>query len=226
MRHKGLMIFGGLMMILLIGFIILNFTIDGIVKSAIEENGTELLQTRVDVNSVNISLIDGSGTIYGFTVANPEGFSDEQAIEIDEISIKIDLFTFLSDEIVVESINVQNPELFVEQRGTGVNLRQLDENLDLAEDTGDKSLVIDHLLIENGVVRLSSTIERERRAEARIEKFELNNVGRKDSNTIKQSIRQVLEPLLERAVQEALSRGLMEQLENKLKEFLGGEDES
>lgn len=211
---------------LIAAFIILNFTLDGIVKSAIEENGSELLQTSVEVGNVNVSLLNGSGVIYGFTVANPDGFSDEEAIRIDETSIKIDLSTIFSDTIVVENINIKNPELFFEQKGLGINLRKLNENMDLAEDVEGPSLVINHLFVENGTVRVSSTIERERTAEASIQEFELTNIGQSGSNTMKQSIREIMDPLIERAIREAVSRGLLEQLENKVQDLLGADDEN
>lgn len=211
---------------LIAAFIILNFTLDGIVKSAIEENGSELLQTSVEVGNVNVSLLNGSGVIYGFIVANPDGFSDEEAIRIDETSIKIDLSTIFSDTIVVENINIKNPELFFEQKGLGINLRKLNENMDLAEDVEGPSLVINHLFVENGTVRVSSTIERERTAEASIQEFELTNIGQSGSNTMKQSIREIMDPLIERAIREAVSRGLLEQLENKVQDLLGADDEN
>lgn len=226
MKHKGLKLFGGLLVVLIAAFIILNFSLDGIVKSAIEENGSELLQTDVEVGNVNISLFDGSGQIYGFTVANPEGFSDEAAIRIDETSIKIDLSTIFSDTVIVENINIRNPELFFEQKGLGINLRKLNQNMDLDEDAEGPSLVINHLLIENGTVRVSSTIERERTAEAGIEEFELNNIGQAGNNTMKQSIREIMDPLIERAIQVAVSRGLLEQLENKVQDLLGADEEN
>ena len=132
---KFLKILGGFLVVLIIAFIILNFSLDGIVKSAIEENGSELLQTEVEVGNVNVSLFDGSGELYGLTIANPDGFSDASAIEIDETTFKIKLSTILSDTIVVENIYMRSPRLFFEQKGLGVNLRKLNENMDLDETT-------------------------------------------------------------------------------------------
>lgn len=225
MMSKGLKIFGAFVIVLIGAFIVLNFTIDGIVKSNIEESGTELFQTQVDVGNVNISLFDGSGEIYGLSVANPEDFSDEPAIEMEEIRIKVDLMSLLSDTILVENVNITGASLFFEQQGFGVNLRQLNENMDLAVDEDDPAMVIDHLLVDRAIVRVSSTIDRERTAEATLESFELNGIGRQGSNTIKQSMQQIMEPLIERAIQEAVSRGLLEQLENKVQDLLGGDEE-
>ncbi len=222
---KGLKILAAFIVVLIGAFIVLNFTIDGIVKSNIEETGTELFQTEVDVGNVNISLFDGSGEIYGLSVANPEDFSDQPAIEMQEIRIKVDLISLLSDTILVENVNITNASLFFEQRGFGINLRQLNQNMDLTADEDDPAMIIDHLLVDGATVRVSSTIDRERTAEATLESFELSGIGRQGSNTMKQSMQQIMEPLIERAIQEAVSRGLLEQLENKVQDLLGGDEE-
>lgn len=225
MKNKGLQIFAAFIVVLIAAFIVLSFTIDGIVKSNIEESGTELFQTEVDVGNVNISLFNGSGEIYGLSVANPEDFSDEPAIEMEEIRIKVDLLSLLSDTILVEDVNITEASLFFEQQGFGINLRQLNQNMDLSVDEDDPAMIINHLYVEGATVRVSSTIDRERTAEATLDNFEMNNIGRQGSNTMKQSMQQIMEPLIERAIQEAVSRGLLEQLENKVQDLLGGESE-
>lgn len=222
---KTVAVFGGFLAVLVICFIVLSFTLDGIVKSAIEENGTELFQTELSVSDVDISLFNGSGTIHGLTIQNPEDFSDRPAILIDQTNIRIDLATLLSDTIIIRDVRIQNPELFFEQKGLGVNLRKLNQNMDLAYEPDEPSLIINHLLVENGIVKVSSTIDRERTAEANIDEFELNNIGQEGNNTMKQSIRKIMNPLIDRAIQEAVSRGLLEQLENKVEDLLGTEEE-
>lgn len=225
MKNKGLKIFAAFIVVLIAAFIVLNFTIDGIVKSSIEESGMELFQTEVDVGNVNISLFDGSGEIYGFTVANPEDFSDEPAIEMEEIRIKVDLASLLSDTIWVENVHITGTSLFFEQQGFGINLRQLNQNMDLSEDEAGPAMVVDHLLVENATVTVSSTIDRERTTETTIESFELNGIGRQGRNTMKQSMQQIMEPLIERAIREAMTGGLLDQLENKVQDLFNGDDE-
>jgi hypothetical protein len=225
MKSKSLKIFGAFVIVLIAIFMVLNFTIDGIVKSSIEESGTELFQTEVDVRNVNISLFDGSGEIYGLSVANPEDFSDEPAIEMQEIRIKVNLMSLFSDTILVDNVHITGASLFFEQQGFGINLRQLNQNMDLTSDEEEPAMIIDHLLVDGATVRVSSTIDRERTAEATLENFELNGIGQQGSNTMKQSMQQVMEPIIERAIQEAVSRGLLEQLENKIQDLLGGDDE-
>jgi len=224
MKHKGLKIVAGLLIVLTGVFIILSYTIDGIVKSAIEKNGTELFQTEVDLGNVNISMWNGSSEIYGFTVTNPEQFSDQPAIEVDEIFLNLDLTSMLSDTIVIENIRISGARLFFEQEGFGINLRTLNQNMDLSTDEDDTIIVIEQLIVENATVQVSSSIERERTVEANIENFELSGIGRDGNSTLKESMQQILAPLIEQAIQEAMTGGLLQQLENKVRNLLGGDE--
>ncbi|NBC05119.1 MAG: hypothetical protein GVY20_15650 [Bacteroidetes bacterium] len=224
MKNKGLKTVIGFIIVLAAAFIVLSFAINGIVKSAIEEDGSELFQTAVEVGNVNISMWNGTSEIYGFTVSNPDQFSDQPAIELDEIQLKIDLASMLSDTILIENIRITGARLFFEQEGFGINLRSLNQNMDLSADEDDAVIVIEHLVVESATVQVSSTIDRERTVEANIETIELEGIGRDGNNTLKQSMQQILEPLIERAIQEAMTGGLLRQLENRFKELLGGDE--
>jgi len=224
MKNKGLKTVIGFIIVLAAAFIVLSFAINGIVKSAIEEDGSELFQTAVEVGNVNISMWNGTSEIYGFTVSNPDQFSDQPAIELDEIQLKIDLASILSDTILIENIRITGARLFFEQEGFGINLRSLNQNMDLSADEDDAVIVIEHLVVESATVQVSSTIDRERTVEANIETIELEGIGRDGNNTLKQSMQQILEPLIERAIQEAMTGGLLRQLENRFKELLGGDE--
>lgn len=220
MKNKGLKIFGGLLAILVVAFIIISLSLGGIVKSGIEENASELFGTRVSVDNVNISIFDGSGSIQGFRVQNPRDFSDEAAIDIEEASIKIDIASLFSDQILVKEIIIKNPEVFFEQQGVGANLKSLNDNMKISsEASSDKTMIIERLFIEDGTVRVSTTIDRQRVAEASLDEFELEGIGRDGSNTVKQSVRQIMEPLLEHAIAEALKSGVTEQLQNKVEDL-------
>lgn len=205
--------------IIAIGLIVLSFTIDGIVKSNIEEVGSDMLNTSVEVDDVSISIFDGTGTIDGVAIENPEGFSDSPAMKLQQIHMKIDLSSLLSDTAVVDSIIINQPELFFEQKGTRINLKALTEDMDMSS-SGESNLIIDYLLVEDGLVKLSTDVDKKRSAQVEFEEIELSGIGRSGSNTMKQTIRQVLEPIIERAVQQAIKEGLMEQAKDKLQDLL------
>ena len=171
---------------------------------------------------MDISLFNGSGTIDGFTVKNPEKFSDEAAIQIQEMSVQVDLNSLFSSTILVKNVRIINPQLYFEQRGFGANLKTLNDNMELSSgESSDKKMIIEHLLIEDGQVKVSTQIDSKRTAEAHISEFELEGIGRDGSNTMRQTVKQVMRPLLEKAIAEAIKDGAVEQLENKVKNFLG-----
>jgi uncharacterized protein involved in outer membrane biogenesis len=218
MKNATLKIVSGFVLVIIAAILVITLSLDGMIKSGIEENGSELLQTPVTVDNVSISLFGGSGVISGFAVQNPEGFSNEPALYIQEISMNMDIWSLFSDQIVVNEIMVKSPDLFFEQIGAGVNLKKLNDNMDLAsEESSETSLIIEHLLVEDGKVTVSTSLERERKTEVSIAEFTLNDIGRDGNNTIKQTVRQVLKPLLQKAITEALKSGVTEQLENKVR---------
>lgn len=214
---------GGIMIAFLVAIITVTMSLDGIVKSGIESNGSELLQTKVEVDDVDISIWNGKGTVHGFRVENPDGFSENPAISIEETEIVIDISSIFSKQIVIEELRIKNPELYFEQQGFGTNLTTLNDNMEFSsESPSDKSLVIDQLLVENSAVKVSTSIDRERTAEATIAEFELQGVGRDGENTIKDGVKEILEPLISQAIEEAVKGGVVDQIKDKAKDLLGG----
>src|SRR5262245_37842771 len=68
----------------------LLWSLDARVARAIEAQGAELFGTRVRVDAVEIELAAGRGTIRNVRVANPDGYSDADAITLSEIVLAID----------------------------------------------------------------------------------------------------------------------------------------
>lgn len=222
MGKKLLKVGGGTVLLLIVGIFILSLTLDGFVKSGIQNSGSNALGTEVNVDNVSLSIWNGQGTIDGLMVQNPEGFSNRASISFKEISLEVDLSTLLSDTVVVKNLVVQQPEIFVEQTTNGNNLRTLQNQMGSSSGDSGAFLVIDHLLIKEGSVELRSTIGEERNVTTEIAQLELTGVGRDGSNTVKQTSRQVLEPILQRALAQAAKEGVMDAVKDKIQDLLGG----
>jgi|AntRauTorcE11897_2_1112592.scaffolds.fasta_scaffold00199_3 competence protein ComGC len=221
MKNKAAKISTAVIVLIISAVIVLTVIIDSTTKSSIEENGSELFQSVVTVNDVNISLFSGKGSIKGFKIQNPGNFSDEPALSIEEATIEIDLRSLLSDQIRVNEIIVKSPELFFEQKGLDANLKMLNDNMNLTHnDPDEKTIIIDYLHIEEGNVVVSTSIDRQRTAEANFSEITLTDIGRDGNNSIKQSVRQIIEPLLQKAINEAIKGGVTEQLKNKIQDVL------
>jgi uncharacterized protein involved in outer membrane biogenesis len=211
----------GIIVISAIGGLILSLSIDSMVQSSLENTTAEVLNTSVDVEDVSISLLNGSGTITGFTIHNPEGFSDKPAARLQEISIRMEVSSLLSDTVIVEEIRVEKPELYYEQKATGNNFDALTNSMG-GSSSSNTNLIVDYLLVENGQVTLTADIGSEKSVMAKFSKIELEGIGRSGNNTMEQTIQQILKPVLEKALQEAATQGLMDKAKDALKDMLDG----
>lgn len=218
---KGLKITGIIAAVIVGALLIVGMTIDGIVESGIEDSGTELLKTEVEVDDIDISIFGGSANMDGFIIYNPEGFSDEAAISLKEIEIELDIQSLLSETIIVKRIHVKNPEIFFEQTGSKINLRELSSNISAgSEDDSEKALIIEEFILEEGKVAISSELEKERNVEATIDRIELNDIGKSGSNTVQDAMKQILEPVIRDAIAEAVKSGLLDKLENAVEDLI------
>jgi len=171
---------GGFLALAVIIVLVLLFSINSIVKSGIEEIGTEMTGTAVTVDRVLISPFSGKGQISGFRVANPDDYSREYAIEVEDFSIELDVFTLFSNEIVVREIIINSPSIFVEQKLPGNNINSILShlrNIDAGQTT-DAELIIEHFLMTDGVTDLYTEIGGERSARVEISTVELHDLGR------------------------------------------------
>lgn len=216
-------VLGVIAVVLIALFLVVSLTIDGIIKSTIQDVGSDLLQTEVNVDDVSVSILSSTGYIDGIMVENPEGFSDSTAIALKEISIDLDLFTLLSDTVVINQLIIDSPEVFVEQTTQGNNLMALQNNMSEGSTDESGGFIIDYLLVEEGVLTAHIDIGGEQRTtEVSIERFEQKNIGRSGNNTVESTVRQILEPLLEQALRKAVEGGLQDQVEDKLKNLFDG----
>jgi len=217
-------VFDALVIIIVVGIAglaILSYSLDGIVKSQIEDIGSQMLKATVKVDDASVSILDGEGTIKGITIHNPDGFSDNPAVQLKQISVKIDLSSLLSNTVVVKDIRIKKPEVYFEQKISGSNLNTLKDNLGGGSTSG-VNMVVDHLLVEKGQVTLTADIGSKKTVKAEFDRFELSGIGRSGDNTMEQTMQQILEPILQKAAREAVKQGLLDEAKKKLKDLIGG----
>ncbi len=215
---KGFKRTGVLIAILIAIFVGITLTIDGIVKSGIEDSGSKLLKTEVEVDDLDVSIFGSSGSMDGFRVYNPESFSDEPAISLNEIELDISLSSILEDTIIINRIYVKEPKIFFEQKGAEVNLKILNNNISTDSEEESTPVIIRKFILEEGTIQISSELEKERNAETTLNRLELTNIGASGSNTTQDVLRQILDPIIRDALEKAIQSGLMDQLENAVED--------
>jgi hypothetical protein len=126
--------------VVVVGVIVLLVgNIDKIIKGALEGVGSELLGTPVRVAAVEIDLKDGVGQISGLSIANPAGYSSENAFEMNMIRLDLKLSSLDEQPLVVYELKIQDPVVRLEAREDGsANLKTLLDNIEANSARADK----------------------------------------------------------------------------------------
>ena len=159
---------GVLVVIVAVGVFVLLGSLNDIVKAAVEKIGSDLTQTKVTLSDVNIEETSGKGTLRGFRVTNPDGFSDDDAFKFDEVSVTIDATSILSDPVIIKEIVVIGPEIIYEFGDSGTNLDRLNKNVQSKVGPGSSSsggsssegrkFIIENLFLRNGKVAVQAPL--------------------------------------------------------------------
>jgi hypothetical protein len=146
----------------LFGAKILNSSI----KTGVEKIGPKVTQTSVTLESVDLSIFSGAGTIKGLNVGNPTGFKSENIFALGQIDVAIDIGSLLSDTIIIDKIIIKDPAISYETRLSTSNVKQLLANIEAftgpadttAEDPTEvkagpsKKIVIKQVVVEGATV--------------------------------------------------------------------------
>ncbi len=198
-------------------------SVDSIVKAAIERVGSDVTQTEVTVDEVEISLTSGEGTIRGLVIGHPEGF-DERVMRIGEARVVLDIGSLTSDTIVIKEISVTAPEVTVEVSGAGTNISRLQETL---TQTGggsggsssggnpedEKKLVINRVTLAEGRVGLKAA-GLDRGVGANLPTITLNDIGKDSGGAEPAEVAKVIVAAVSAAAgQAAITSGVLQKLE-------------
>lgn len=204
------------------------------VKAGVEKYGPEITKTSVRLDSANLSVFSGSGSLKGLYVGNPEGFSEENLFGLGQIDIDLQPRTVLSDRIIIDKIHIREPAIRYEQKMSGSNIQKLLRNIE--EFTGPaeeppeepeagegpgKQVVIRELIIEEGSI-YSSMLGTG--ATVNLPRIELNDIGEEGNRkTIGQVVQLVIDEILGKVGSALTNSGkLLEDGGKKLLEEGGG----
>lgn len=164
-------------------------SLDSLVTAAVESYGSEITQTRVDLNDAEISTTSGEGSLTGLTVGNPKGFETDSAFRLGNIRIALDLGTITDDPIVIKEIVIAEPQITYELAANGDNIDAIQSNVSDYMDKhkssggGDEAsgpkLVIENLYVRNGSVRVSAAGLGGRTLTAPLPDLHLTDIGKK-----------------------------------------------
>lgn len=232
-----LIILGIIVVLAAVGVFLLVQNLDAIVKAAIEKYGSEAAGTPVQVQTVEIGLKEGRGSVAGLTVANPPGFSKEPIFRLGGITLDLDTASLTSDLPMVEEIRIGAPTFRYEvNQQAQTNLAVIQQNLKqfsasrgsagqraqpTAKESGQPRLLVKRLTIEGGQGTLDLTAVGGKLMEAKLPPVTLTNIGGKQGVTPAVLGETVLAALLKNLEQTAARQGVEQAIRGKLQEEAG-----
>ncbi|MBL6689343.1 MAG: hypothetical protein ISP91_03010 [Pseudomonadales bacterium] len=207
--------------------------LEGIVKSLIEEIGTETVGQKVSVADVKIKLGEGSASISGLTVANPPGYSNEPVFSLDNISVSIDAGSITGPVYVINEISVDGVSVLAEQKGVSTNVQTLLDGMPSTEGGeaapaessagSDVLLAIGKVNFANGSMELRSDQFENQKVE--LKRLNLRNLGTPENGLTPEQIGyEVTNQLVDQikdAVTDAIAQYAKKEAEKKVREKIG-----
>lgn len=195
--------------LILLGSVISIFTIDAVVKQAIETNGDKFTGGHVTVRSVNVIPFLGEAHISDIVVYNPKSFKSEKAFYIRKVNARFSILSLLtSGTFVIDSIQIIAPEITYEVSFMGGNLAALLKNMENRADTPDQTgmtptphssqrVIIKNLLITQAKMTYGQLADRKGTGSINIPDLELHDIGESQGGiTIQEASAEVLGKLI------------------------------
>ncbi len=110
-------------------YLFLGGLVESLLVKGVETYGSKASRTEVFVGGADLSLFDGRGSLKDLAVANPKGFQEENALTLETVDIDMDPASVLSGHVIINSLTVHSPSLFLEQKGSENNLQILLDNI-------------------------------------------------------------------------------------------------
>lgn len=145
------------------------FSLDLVVRIALEHWGPQVTGVNIDVGEVQISPRDGRGRIGGLEIGNPAGFSSARAARFGEVRLAVDPSTLTSDVVRVRELVIEAPHITYERGDRGTNLDAIQRSIEAyvkrsggeaagrsGDSKGKRRFVIDRLSIRNARVVMTN----------------------------------------------------------------------
>ncbi len=136
---KFLLISGAALLVLVIvAYLVATFFLGSIVKAGVNNYGPRITGTAVVLQDADISPLSGGGTLKGFSVANPEGWTQGDAFSLNEVRVKMRPSSLLGSHVIVEEVFIDQPVFRYETKLVRSNIGDLLKNIEAAVGSSDE----------------------------------------------------------------------------------------
>jgi len=223
-------------------FLFVLSNLNDLVKTAVEEMGSDATKTKVTLREADISLRQAKGALRGLTVGNPPGFKTDHALSLGEVSVTLDPASIGEKVIVLKEVVVMRPQVTYEYGQGGDNLNAIKKNVAATASPGgqqrpaaggpsapasapakkdEQKVIIENLYVRNGEVTVSASLLEGRKVSAGLPDIHLKDVGKGKGGASPADVAQALIAQIEQSAIKAVGAidggALLKQLEGTLK---------
>lgn len=222
MKRALLIGVSAVVIIVVVGIVVLYLNSGSIVKAAIENVGSKATQTRVTLDSVDISPTSGEASLKGFQMGNPAGFNTKNAMRVDLVSAKVDVGSIMKDVIVIKEVVIGAPQITyeIDAKG-GSNFGAIQHNVQAfgksmgagqgqaakpaPKDGGGKKVIIENLYVRNGRVGVSAAFLGGKEMSAPLPTIHLANIGKDKGGATPEEVAETLLTSISQSAAKAVS---------------------
>lgn len=125
MKKKLLIVAIALVVLLVVAVVAIGSSLDKIIKQAVERAGPAITKVDVTLEQVQLSLLNGEGSLHGFSLGNPEGYTSPTSMEFALASISLQPSSLMGDKVVIRHVRLDAPVITFEGGLRGNNLSDL-----------------------------------------------------------------------------------------------------
>ena len=137
-----------------------------IIKKAVNTYGPKITKTELHVADVGVSILSAEAKVKEFFLGNPQGFKSSSAMQVGSVFVNVDEKSLMSDTIIIDRIEVKQPEINYEKKGKTDNFNALLNNVKKSaasdkksseaskEEGGGKKLIINDFIVTKGKINL------------------------------------------------------------------------
>jgi hypothetical protein len=214
----------------------LSYKVNKIVKDVLVNKGKDVLCQQVVVGNIDTSILGSSIKISNIEIRNLEGFKNKNIIQIKNINTDFDLKSVFTNNIVVNSINIDGAslyyELILDKKDMKDNVSEFkacqkpnDKKVEdkvpaKPEQTNkkdNKTFVVKQLVLNNTSLKVSSEFL-DITKDINLNKMSFNNVGNAETaNKFKDVLKMIFDNVLLSINNEIIQGDLKDKIKNKLK---------
>jgi hypothetical protein len=216
--------------------IALSFSLNSIIRSGVETIGPKALGAEVKLQELDISMLNGKGTLNGLFIGNPKGFTTKSAFQLAEVRISLDVKSVFSDRIVINEIFIDGPDITYEKGMKGDNIKALIKNLESFAGAEQKSapdgagkepaksetkVQINNFIVKNGKINMSMSVLKGEKLSLALPDIHMKDIGKdKDGTTVSKALEEVFAVLNKNIIKS--TAGSFKDIGGTLEKAVGG----